>query len=73
MHSDAAYTTLLGTLRGKLVAFKPGNRIFDEIVAPRDEVFARFRPIFSLEQRAGARFRLIRIVTSSGGAMVQYL
>jgi hypothetical protein len=49
MYSDAAYATLLGTLRAKLVAFKPGNRIFDEIVAPRDEVFARFRPIFSLE------------------------
>jgi hypothetical protein len=30
-----------------LVRFKPGQKTYDEIVAPRDEVFAKYTPIFS--------------------------
>jgi len=49
MNAEHQHETVLGNLRAKLVGFKPGNKIFDEIVAPRDEVFAKYRPIFSLE------------------------
>jgi hypothetical protein len=31
---------------------KPGNNIYDDIVAKRDEVFAKHRPIFSADHVA---------------------
>ncbi len=49
MVSEADSSDGLGKLRGALVRFKPGQRMYDEIVAPRDQVFARYRPIFSAE------------------------
>ncbi len=47
-HKDA-----LGDLRGVLARFKPGHKIYDEIVTPREQVFARYRPIFSSEHVPG--------------------
>jgi hypothetical protein len=39
----------IATLRKIALELKPGVRQYDEIVKQRDEVFARFRPIFSLD------------------------
>ena len=47
--NEPKYNEVLGELRGLLTRFKAGQSTYDEIVAPRDEVFARYRPIFSLE------------------------
>ena len=47
--SDAKYSTALGELRSTLARFKqPGQTIYNQIVAPREEVFAKYRPLFSL-------------------------
>ncbi len=43
-----AYEQTVGKLRSALARFKPGQKTYDSIVAPRDEVFARFQPIFSI-------------------------
>jgi hypothetical protein len=47
--SEAEYSKVLGELRSALVRFKPGQKVYDEIVATRDQVFAKYRPIFSPE------------------------
>lgn len=47
--SEQQYSAILSDLRGKLAAFKPGNKTYDEIVATRDQVFARYQPVFSSE------------------------
>jgi hypothetical protein len=46
MPTDETYSKGLAELRACLVRLKPGQSVYDEIVAPRDEVFAKFRPIF---------------------------
>jgi len=45
--NGAAYTKALGDLRAALTQFKPGQKTYDEIVGPRDQVFAKYQPIFS--------------------------
>jgi len=56
MASEAKYSAILGDLRAALARFKPGQKAYDEIVATREQVFARYRPIFSPEHiRALAR------------------
>lgn len=47
MPSEAKYSTVLSDLRGVLARFKPGQKTYDEIVATREQVFARYRPLFS--------------------------
>ena len=47
MSDEAKYSKVLSDLRGVLARFKPGQNIYDEIVATRDPVFARYKPIFS--------------------------
>jgi hypothetical protein len=49
MSSEASYTKVLGDLRGLLARFKPGQKIYDDVVAPREQVFAKYRPIFSCD------------------------
>lgn len=49
MATEAKYSTIPGDLRGALARFKPGQKAYDEIVATRQQVFARYRPIFSQE------------------------
>ncbi len=49
MNAEGKYGTILGDLRGVLARFKPGQKAYDEIVATREQVFARYRPIFSPE------------------------
>src|SRR5438874_7604083 len=52
MKSEATYSQGLGDLRATLVRLKPGQPAYDEIVAPRDQVFAKYRPIFTLQHVA---------------------
>ena len=47
--SEEKYNKALGELRGILARFKPGEQTYDKIVATREEVFARYRPIFSCD------------------------
>jgi hypothetical protein len=47
--NGTAYTKALGDLRAALAQFKPGQKTWDEIVATRDQVFAKYQPIFSLD------------------------
>jgi hypothetical protein len=47
MPSEARYSKAVSDLRGVLARFKPGQEVYDFIVAPRDEVLARYQPIFS--------------------------
>ncbi len=47
MSIPARYSQALTELRGAMAAFKPGLRIYDEIVSSRDQVFARYQPIFA--------------------------
>lgn len=49
MVSEAKYSNALGDLRGVLARFKPGQKTYDEIVSTREQVFAKYRPIFSPE------------------------
>lgn len=49
MVSEAKYNKVLGDLRGVRVRFQPGQKTYDEIVAPREQVFAKYQPIFSRE------------------------
>jgi len=47
MPSEATYASVLGDLRSIIVEFKPGHMTYDKIVAPRDAVFEKYKPIFS--------------------------
>ena len=47
MPNEANYSKVIGDIRGALALFKPGHKIYDEIVATREQVFARYRPVFS--------------------------
>ncbi len=47
MNSTANYQSALGQLRGVLSRLKPGDPVYDGIVASRDPVFARYQPLFS--------------------------
>jgi hypothetical protein len=49
MVNEEQYSKAISELRGAAARFKPGQRIYDEIVGFRDEVLARYRPIFSSE------------------------
>jgi hypothetical protein len=49
MVSEAKYSNALSDLRGALVRFRPGQKVYDEIVATRDQVFAKYQPLFSAE------------------------
>jgi hypothetical protein len=48
MSAEDNYNAVLGELRALLAALKPGNKTYNDIIAPRDEVFARYGPVFSL-------------------------
>lgn len=52
MSNGATYSKILGDLRQVLARFKPGQKVYDEIVATRDHVFARYRPVFSSDHVA---------------------
>lgn len=45
----AIYQAALASLKVQLEDFRAGNTIYDQIVAPRDEVFARYGPVFHPE------------------------
>lgn len=47
MANEEQYNKAVSELRGTAARFKPGQRIYDEIVGFRDEVLAKYRPIFS--------------------------
>jgi hypothetical protein len=47
MISEAKYSKGLVDLRSFLAQFKPGQKVYDETVASRQEVFAKYQPIFS--------------------------
>lgn len=49
MASEARYSKALGDLRGVVARFKPGQKVYDEVVATREQVFAKYRPVFSPE------------------------
>jgi hypothetical protein len=49
MADEEQYSKVISELRGIAARFKPGQRTYDEIVGFRDEVLARYRPIFSSE------------------------
>lgn len=49
MTDEEQYNKAVSELRGIAARFKPGQRIYDEIVGFSDEVLARYRPIFSSE------------------------
>jgi hypothetical protein len=47
MTSEVKYAKALSDLRVVLTQFKPGQKTYDELVARREQVFARYQPIFS--------------------------
>lgn len=49
MANEEQYRKVVSEIRGITARFKPGQRTYDEIVKYRDEVLARYRPIFSSE------------------------
>lgn len=49
MADEEQYRKVVSEIRGITARFKPGQRIYDEIVGFRDQVLARHRPIFSSE------------------------
>lgn len=49
---ETAYNKALGDLRAVLARLKPGNNGYNEIIAKRDEVFAKYGPIFSTDHIA---------------------
>jgi hypothetical protein len=49
MANKEQYSKAISDLRGVIARFKPGQRTYDEIVGTREDVFARYRPIFSPE------------------------
>src|SRR5262245_57675800 len=46
MNDVDKYQMALGKLRGILAGLKPGNAVHDEILAGRDQVLARYQPVF---------------------------
>jgi hypothetical protein len=46
---ETVYNKVLGELRAILARLKPGQDTYDEIIANRDQVFAKYRPIFSTD------------------------
>lgn len=48
MSNDARYSEALAELRRTLSGSQAGTKLFDDIVAPRDQVFARYRPLFAV-------------------------
>jgi hypothetical protein len=44
-----AYEHTLSNLRSVLAKFNPGQKTYDAIVAPRDQVFAKYQPMFSIK------------------------
>ncbi len=49
MVDDDRYSKAVNDLRGILPKFVPGHQVYDEIVGTKDEVFARYQPIFTSE------------------------
>jgi hypothetical protein len=49
MANEEKYSKAVSDLRSVLARFKPGQQTFDEIVETREDVFARYRPLFSPE------------------------
>jgi hypothetical protein len=49
MPDETAYNKVLGDLRAVLATLKPGQKTYDEIVVNRDQVFAKYQPIFSTD------------------------
>jgi hypothetical protein len=49
MADETTYNKAIGELRAGLAALKPGQTIFDEIIAQRDRVLATYGPIFSTD------------------------
>jgi hypothetical protein len=49
INTETAYTAALGSLRVAMLKLTPGKRTYEEIVATREQVFARYRPIFCLD------------------------
>jgi len=49
MSDETTYNKVLGDLRAVLAKLKPGEPDYDAIVAYRDQVFARYQPIFSTD------------------------
>jgi hypothetical protein len=49
MVGEEKHSKAVSDLRGVLVRFQPGQQTYDAIVGTREEVFARYRPIFSPE------------------------
>ena len=49
MPTDDNYASVLDKLRSVLASLKQGQQTYDDIVAPRDAVFAKFRPIFAVD------------------------
>ncbi len=45
--NEKAYSEALVVLRGNLAKLKPGHPVYDEIIKSRDEVFAKYGPVFS--------------------------
>jgi hypothetical protein len=52
MTDGVRYAKVLGDLRAALTRFTPGHKSFDDIVGSRDQVFARYRPVFSSDRIA---------------------
>jgi hypothetical protein len=52
MSDETAYNKVLSDLRAVFAELKPGQKAYDEIVASRDQVFAKYRPIFSADHVA---------------------
>ena len=52
MISDAKHSRVLGDLRAIFAQLKPGQKTYDEIVATREQVFARYSPIFCTDHIA---------------------
>jgi hypothetical protein len=50
--NEAEYASALGSLRIAMLKVRPGQRTYEEIVATREQVFARYRPIFSMDHVA---------------------
>ena len=49
MPNEATYAKALGSLRVAALKVRPGQGDYEKIVASREEVFARYRPIFSTD------------------------
>ena len=47
MSYESDYNKSLGDLRAVLTNFKPGQKTYDEIVGTRDQVLAKYGPVFS--------------------------